>query len=151
MTLIDTEPYSRRIIGCAIEVHKTWGPGLTEVMYEAALSKELTRAGLRYNRQQKLPVLYKGEPLDLDIRMDLVVENTVVVEIKAVQTLLPVHEAQLHTYLIVSGLEVGLLMNFNVTRLIDGVRRRLIRPMRAADMESQASRWSPGTCAQPVQ
>jgi GxxExxY protein len=126
MALIDTEPFTRRIIGCAIEVHKTLGPGLIESIYEAALSRELNSAGLQYARQRKLPVLYKGEPLALDLRMDLVVEDTVVVEIKSVQSLLPIHEAQLQTYLKISGLPVGLLLNFNVTKLTDGVRRRLL-------------------------
>jgi GxxExxY protein len=134
MTLIDTEPYSRRIIGCAIEVHKTFGPGLTESIYEAALCRELDIAKLRYTRQQKLPVIYKGDPLDIDLRMDLVVEDAVVVELKSVQALLPVHEAQLHTYLKVSGIPVGLLLNFNEVRLIDGVRRRLLQPVTAPSL-----------------
>ena len=126
MPLIDTEPYSRKIIGCAIEVHKVLGPGLLESIYEAALCRELTIAGLTFNRQQTLPVYYKGRPLDCEFRMDLVVENTLVVEIKAVQALLPLHEAQLLTYLKVSGLPAGLLLNFNESRLTEGIRRRLL-------------------------
>jgi GxxExxY protein len=93
-TLIDTEPYLRRIIGCAIEVHKTFGPGLTGSVYEAALCRELDIAKPRYTRQQKLPVIDTGDPLDIDFRMDLVVEDAVVVELKSVQALLPVPEAQ---------------------------------------------------------
>ena len=126
MPLIDTEPYSRKIIGCAIEVHKVLGPGLLESIYEAALCRELTIAGLAFNRQQTLPVFYKGRPLDCEFRIDLVVENTLVVEIKAVQALLPLHEAQLLTYLKVSGLPAGLLLNFNEARLTEGIRRRLL-------------------------
>ena len=83
-------------------------------------------AGLTFNRQQTLPVFYKGRPLDCEFRMDLVVENTLVVEIKAVQALLPLHEAQLLTYLKVSGLHAGLLLNFNEARLTEGIRRRLL-------------------------
>jgi GxxExxY protein len=123
VTLIDTEPYSRRIIGCAIEVHKTFGPGWTESIDEAALCRELDSAKPRYTRQQKLPVIYTGDPLDIDLRMDLVVEDAVVVELKSARALLPVPEAQRHTYLKLSFIPVGLLLNFNEVRLIDGVRR----------------------------
>lgn len=126
MDLIDAEPYSRRVIGCAIEVHKTLGPGLIESIYEACLCRELAAAGLGFVRQQKLPVLYKGQHLDCDLRMDVVVEHTLLVEVKSVHMLHPVHEAQLHTYLKLSGLRVGLLLNFNETRLVDGIRRRLL-------------------------
>jgi len=99
MELIDAEPYSRRVIGCAIEVHKVLGPGLIESVYEACLCQELGQAGLAFVRQQKLPVIYKGERLDCDLRMDVVVEDTLLLEIKFVHMLHPVHEAQLHTYL----------------------------------------------------
>ena len=126
MTLINAEPHSKRIIGCAIEVHKTLGPGLLESIYEAALCQELVTAGLAFVRQKKLPVFYKGQPLDCELRMDLVVEDAVIVEIKSVQAILPLHEAQLLTYLKVSGLHAGLLLNFNETRLTDGIRRRLL-------------------------
>jgi GxxExxY protein len=126
MDLIDAEPYSRRVIGCAIEVHKTLGPGLIESVYEACLCQELAQAGLGFVRQQKLPVIYKGQRLDCDLRMDIVVEDILLLEIKSVHMLHPVHEAQLHTYLKLSGLRVGLLLNFNETRLIDGIRRRLL-------------------------
>ncbi|HEY3846604.1 MAG TPA: GxxExxY protein [Acetobacteraceae bacterium] len=126
MDLIDAEPYSRRVIGCAIEVHKTLGPGLIESVYEACLCQELAQAGLAFVRQQKLPVIYKGQRLDCDLRMDIVVEDILLLEIKSVHMLHPVHEAQLHTYLKLSGLRVGLLLNFNETRLVDGIRRRLL-------------------------
>jgi GxxExxY protein len=126
MDLIDAEPYSRRVIGCAIEVHKMLGPGLIESIYEACLCQELREAGLGFVRQQRLPVVYKGQHLDCDLRMDVVVEHTLLVEIKSVHMLHPVHEAQLHTYLNLSGLRVGLLLNFNEARLVDGIRRRLL-------------------------
>ena len=126
MTLIDADPHSRRVIGCAIEVHRTLGPGLIESVYEECLCQELALAGIGFVRQQKLPVVYKGHCLDCDLRMDVVVEQSLVLEIKSVRVLHPVHEAQLHTYLKLSGLRVGLLMNFNVVRLVDGIRRRLL-------------------------
>ena len=126
MDLIDAEPYSPRVTGCAIEVHKTLGPGLIESVYEVCLCQELAQAGLAFVRQQKLPVTYKGQRLDCDLRMDIIVEDTLLLEIKSVHMLHPVHEAQLHTYLKLSGLRVGLLLNFNEARMIDGIRRRLL-------------------------
>jgi len=126
MTLTDADPYSRRVIGCAIEVHRTLGPGLLETVYEACLCRELARAGLAFVRQQKLPVMYKGDPVDCDLKPDIVVEQSVLLEIKSVHTIHTVHEAQLLTYLKVSGLRVGLILNFNELRLIDGIRRRVL-------------------------
>ena len=126
MRLIEADPYSRRVIGCAIEVHRTLGPGLIESVYEACLCHELAQAGMAFVRQQRLPVIYKGLAVDCDLKMDIVVEQTLVLEIKSVHALHPVHEAQLLTYLKVSGLRAGLLLNFNAVRLIDGVRRRLL-------------------------
>jgi GxxExxY protein len=126
MEPINADPYSRLVIGCAIEVHRTLGPGLLETVYEACLCRELATAGLAFVRQQTLPVIYKGEPVDCDLKMDIVVERILLLEIKAVHTIHPVHEAQLLTYLKVSGLRVGLIMNFNEVRLIDRIRRRLL-------------------------
>jgi GxxExxY protein len=126
MTLVDADPYSRRVIGCAIEVHRTLGPGLIESVYEACLCHELTQAGLTFVRQQKLPIVYKQHRLDCDLTMDVVVEQSLVLEIKSVRLLHPVHEAQLLTYLKLSGIRSGLLLNFNEVRLVDGVRRRLL-------------------------
>ena len=114
------------MIGCAIEVHRTLGPGLTESIYESCLCHELTQAGMGFVRQQALPVSYKGCSVGVDLKMDLVVEGTLVVEIKSVAVLHPVHEAQLLTYLKLSGPRNGLLPNFNEVRLVDGVRRRLL-------------------------
>jgi GxxExxY protein len=124
--LIDADPYSRGVIGCAIEVHRTLGPGLLESVYEACLCRELSRAGLAFVRQQRLPVIYKGEPVDSDLIADIVVEASLLPEIKSVQAIHPIHEAQLLTYLKVSGIRAGLILNFNATRLIDGIRRRLL-------------------------
>jgi GxxExxY protein len=126
VTLIDADPFSRRVIGCAIEVHRTLGPGLLETIYEACLCRELSRAGLAHVRQRKLPVIYQGEPVDCDLIPDLIVEENLLLEIKAVQSIHPLHEAQLLTYLRVSGLHVGLILNFNEVRLVDGIRRCLL-------------------------
>jgi len=124
--LIDADPHSRAVIGCAIEVHRELGPGLLESVYEACLCRELARAGLVFTRQQSLPVIYKGEPVDCALVADIIVEASLILEIKAVQAIHPLHEAQLLTYLKVSGLRAGLILNFNAVRLVDGVRRRLL-------------------------
>ena len=114
------------IIGCAIEVHRALGPGLLEKAYELALSREFQLQQLRFERQRQIPMTYKGVRLPISYRIDLLVEQTFVVEVKTVETLLPIHEAQLLTYLKVSGYPVGLLLNFNVARLTDGIRRRVL-------------------------
>ena len=111
------------IIGDAIALHREMGPGLLESTYEACLAALLARRGLRTERQAALPVLFLGERLDCAYRLDLLVEGMVVVELKTVAKLEPVHFAQMMTYLKLSGCEVGLIINFNVTRLIDGLRR----------------------------
>lgn len=114
---------TEQIIGAAIEVHSVLGPGLLESAYEACLAHELTQRGLRVERQRPVPVVYKGVELDCGYRIDLLVEDAVVVELKAVEAFLPVHEAQVISYLKLSGHHVGLLINFNVVRLRDGLRR----------------------------
>ena len=111
------------IIGAAIEVHRWLGPGLLESAYEQALCHELVTRDLRFTRQIQLPLEYKGVRLDCDYRLDLVVDNTVIIELKAVEKILPVHEAQLLSYLRLSGLRLGLLINFHVPVLKDGIRR----------------------------
>jgi len=111
------------IIGAAIEVHRVMGPGLLESAYEECLCYELNRLGLKFKRQVQMPVPYKGLKLDCGYRLDLVVEDSVIVELKAVECLLPVHSAQLLTYLKLSGTKVGLLMNFNETALKKGLKR----------------------------
>lgn len=118
------DPYSWRVIGCAIEVHRTLGPGLMESVYEACLCHELALAGLRFERQRRVPVVYKDARLDLDFRADVVVEDALLLEIKAARDILPLHEAQLLTYLRLTGIKLGLLLNFNVPVLRDGMRRR---------------------------
>jgi GxxExxY protein len=114
---------TEKIIGCAISVHRGLGPGLLESAYEECLCYELTEAILKFGRQVALPVIYKGVKLDCGYRMDLVVENLVIVEIKAVENIIPVHEAQLLSYLKLANKPIGLLMNFHVSVLKNGIRR----------------------------
>lgn len=111
------------IIGAAISVHKELGPGLLESTYEACLTFELAEQKLKIERQKGLPVKYRGVQLDCGYRIDMFVEDKVVVELKAVERQEPIHEAQLLSYLKLSGCEVGLLINFNVKMLKDGVKR----------------------------
>lgn len=117
---------TEQIIGAAIEVHKVLGPGLLESAYEECLCRELGLRDLQFERQRSLPVEYKGVKLDCGYRLDLLVESTVVVEIKSVSIIEPIHEAQLLTYLKLGGWKLGLLINFNVPVLKDGIRRRII-------------------------
>ncbi len=114
---------SEKIIGCAIKVHKTLCPGLLESTYEVCLIHELNKAGLNVHSQVALPVVYDGIKLDAGYRIDLLVEDSVIVELKAIDNLLPIHEAQLISYLKLSGKKLGLLINFNVKLLINGVKR----------------------------
>jgi GxxExxY protein len=114
------------IIGAAIEVHRALGPGLLESAYEECLCRELSLRKIPFERQRALPLQYKGMSLDCGYRVDLLVADKVVVEIKAVEALLPIHEAQLLTYLKLGGWQVGLLINFNVPVLKDGIRRRVL-------------------------
>ena len=112
-----------QIIGAAIEVHRTLGPGLLESAYEACLEYELRDQGLTVERQKPLPLTYKGIALDTGYRLDLLVNEKVIIELKSVDRLVPIHQAQLLSYLKQSGLNVGLLINFNVKVLKDGVQR----------------------------
>ncbi len=120
---MDINQLTERLIGCAIEVHKTLRPGLVESAYEECLSYEMSRAGISFERQKGMPVTYKGNLLDCGYRLDLLVDEKVVVELKAVDDFSPMHEAQLITYLKLSGCSVGLLINFNVRQLTRGIRR----------------------------
>src|SRR5580698_3692118 len=115
-----------RIIGCAIEVHRHLGPGLLESAYEECLCHELHLRGIDFRRQIDLPVEYKGLKLDCGYRLDLIVHEEVVVELKCVERVLPVHEAQLLTYMLLTGKRVGLLINFNVPLLTKGITRRVL-------------------------
>jgi GxxExxY protein len=114
---------SEKIIGCAIEVHKSLGPGLLESAYLECLFYELQFLGFKVEKQKPLPLLYKEVKLDAGYRLDLIVENKVIIEIKSVEALNDVHVAQVLTYLNLSGCKVGLLMNFNVLRLVEGLKR----------------------------
>ncbi|MFN3167032.1 MAG: GxxExxY protein [Phycisphaeraceae bacterium] len=117
---------TEQVIGSAIEVHRALGPGLLESAYEACLAYELALRGLKVVRQVELPLHYKGVHVDCGYRLDLLVEDRVIVELKAVDRILPIHEAQLMSYLRLSKIKTGLLINFNVTRLIDGITRRVM-------------------------
>jgi GxxExxY protein len=114
---------SSKIIGAAINVHKQLGPGLLESSYEACLAYELEFQGLYFRQQVLLPVVYKEIKLDAGYRIDLLVEERVVVEIKSIEDFNPIHLAQILTYLRLSNLKLGLLLNFNVSRLTDGIKR----------------------------
>lgn len=114
---------TEQIIGLAIEVHKKLGPGLLESVYETCLAFELKRAGIPFGRQVAIPVIYDGVRLTTGFRADLIVADDIIVEIKAIERLVPAHEAQLLTFLRMSGCQVGLLFNFNALRLKDGLRR----------------------------
>jgi len=114
---------TQKIIGCAIEVHRNLGPGLLESAYEECLAFELEKAGLNIKRQVPTPVIYKDVKLDCGYRIDILIENLVVIELKVVDEINPVHEAQILTYMKFSKMNIGLLMNFNVTVLKNGIRR----------------------------
>ena len=114
---------SEKIIGCAIEVHKSLGPGLLESAYLECLFYELQSIGLKVEKQRALPLVYKEIKLDAGYRLDLIVEDKVIIEVKSVDALNDVHMAQVLTYLKLSGCKVGLLMNFNVLRLVEGLKR----------------------------
>lgn len=114
---------SSKIIGAAIEVHKQLGPGLLESTYEICLAFELKELGLEVKQQVALPVVYKDVKLDAGYRIDLIVENKVIVEIKSVEALADIHTAQLLTYLKLKDLKLGILINFNSVKVIDGVKR----------------------------
>jgi len=116
---------SKKIINAAIEVHKELGPGLLESVYEYCLLNELENNGLRAERQVQLPIFYKGCKLDKDFVIDILVENKIILELKSVEIVLPIHEFQLLTYLKLSGKKLGLLINFNVPLLKDGIRRKI--------------------------
>lgn len=117
---------SYEIIGCAMKVHSQLGPGLLESTYEACLEYELKQKGFKVERQKSLPVIYNSIKLDAGYRIDLMVEDEIIIELKAVRETTPIDEAQLMTYLKLSGKKLGLLINFNVKVLKDGITRRIM-------------------------
>ena len=114
---------TEKVIGCAIEVHKAIGPGLLESAYEECLCYELAQNGLKFERQVPLPVVFKGVKLDCGYKLDIIVENTVIIELKAVDRIIAIHEAQLLSYLRMLDLRVGLILNFHSSVLKQGIRR----------------------------
>jgi GxxExxY protein len=119
----DLNKLSGIILDSAIEVHRNLGPGLLESVYESCLSKEFDLRKIDYQRQVSIPVKYKGEQLDADYRIDILVENEIIIELKSVDIMHPVFKAQLLTYLKLANKNLGLLINFNVPRLVDGFKR----------------------------
>ena len=114
---------ARQVVDAAVEVHRTLGPGLTEPVYEVCLCYELSQRGLSFVKQHPVPVSYKSIRLDADLRLDVLVEDCLIVELKSVENLIPVFEAQLLTYLKLTGKRLGLLINFNVPLLKNGIKR----------------------------
>ena len=120
---MDTNKIIGEIVDASMKVHTALGPGLLESAYEACLLHELHKRGMNVKNQTALPVHYDGVKIDAGYRLDIIVENTVIVELKAVESILPIHEAQLLSYLKLSGKRFGLLINFNVVHLKDGIKR----------------------------
>ena len=124
--MVENDLLTEKIIGAAIEVHRVLGPGLLESAYEECLCHELRLREIAFTRQQPLPVVYKGIHLDCGYRLDVVVESQVVVELKTVDRILPIHEAQILTYLRLAGIHTGLILNFNVPALHQGIKRMVL-------------------------
>jgi len=120
---MEFDQLSNRVIGCALEVHRTLGPGLLESTYEQCLAHELSLADISFKLQLPLPVKYKGIKLDCGYRIDLLVNDELIVELKSVDQIMGIHQAQLLTYMKLSGVKVGLLINFNVEMLKTGIKR----------------------------
>ncbi len=120
---MDFDDLSYQVIGCAIEVHKHLGPGLLESSYEHCLAHELSLNSIPFQKQVDLPIHYKSIDIDCAYRLDIVVDNKLIIELKSVNELMPVHEAQLITYMKLSGISTGLLINFNVATLRNGIKR----------------------------
>jgi GxxExxY protein len=120
---MEFDSLSKEIIGCAIEVHRLLGPGLLESSYETCLTYELTKKGLKVDRQKDVPVIYKEIRMECGYRLDLLVEQKIIIELKSIDSFAPVHEAQILTYMKFAKIKTGLLINFNVTALKNGLRR----------------------------
>lgn len=123
---MEFDDLSKRVIGCAIEVHRELGPGLLESTYEQCLARELRLNGISFQMQLPQPVQYKGIQLDCGYRIDVLIEEELIVELKAVEEIRGIHEAQLLTYMKLAGIKIGLLINFNVTKLKDGIKRYVL-------------------------
>ena len=120
---MDTDTLTKTVIGCAIEVHRNLGPGLLESSYEACLIYELNKIGLSAKNQVELPIYYKDQYINTGYRLDILLPNKLIIELKAVDKLLPIHSAQLITYMKLAEISTGLLINFNVLKLVDGIKR----------------------------
>ena len=117
---------SNKVIGCALNVHRELGPGLLESTYEQCLCSELSKAGIQFERQKELPVRYQEVQIDCGYRIDLLIEGALIIELKSVDKVERIHEAQLLTYMKLSNIEIGLLINFNSVLLRDGIRRMVL-------------------------
>ena len=126
ITKKDIDDLTYLIIGCAIEVHKELGPGLLESIYESCFIEELNRKGLAYQSQLQVPIVYKGKHLDAGLRLDILVENIMILEIKSVEKILPVHQAQLLTYLKLLEKPKGILINFNCTNIFKEGQKTMV-------------------------
>jgi GxxExxY protein len=123
MNILEINPITEKIIGAAIEVHRHLGPGLLESAYQVCLAQEMRLQNLTFEQEKPLPLEYKGLRLDCIYRLDFLVEGLIIIELKTVEKLQPIHEAQLLTYLRLTGCRIGLLINFNVPVLKDGIKR----------------------------
>jgi len=122
----ERDPLTKIVIGSAIEVHRHLGPGLLESVYEECLCRELTLRGIEFNRQVQLPLEYKGVSLECGFRLDILIPEKLIIELKTVEKIMPIHEAQLLTYLKLTSIPTGLLINFNVPVLRHGIRRMVL-------------------------
>ena len=120
------DPLTEKVIGCAIEVDRILGPGLLESAYQRCMLFELRKQGLAVETEVPMPVNYKGEIMDCGYRVDMLVEKSLILELKAVDAILPIHQAQILTYMKLSGVHLGLLINFHQTRLVDGLKRFIL-------------------------
>ena len=123
---MEFDELSHKVIGCALEVHKQLGPGLLESTYEQCLARELSDAAIAFELQKSMPVEYKGLWLGCGYRIDVLVEGQIILELKSVEKLLPIHEAQLLTYMKLARVKIGLLINFNESLLAKGIKRRVL-------------------------
>ena len=123
---MEFDDLSNKVIGCAIEVHRHLGPGLLESTYEQCLAHELSESKIPFTLQHELPVRYKEINIDCGYRIDLLVDNSLIIELKSVQQILPIHDAQLLTYMKLADIRTGLLINFNVQLLKDGIKRMVL-------------------------